>query len=279
MATIPEAATLPAELVSLTTDDGWQLDALHHPADSRVALLHLHGKGANMLGIQSRFLPALLPDVAQLSLNMRCHDLAYNTDRADRPVAGGMYERLDDGAVDIAAGLAFLRERYEFVVLCGHSSGGYYAGAYGHTGDTVDGRILLSPLFDNKTALSWWWPDPADLESAIERAGAMVAAGRGAELIPLPSWYWGISADSLVERAAQPSDRWITGVENDPSPVLMLWGDTEGRDDEWARYLAGLAVPVTGGALVGSDHWYGGFEHDIADRVRTFLEPFRAVST
>lgn len=272
MELIPEARRLDATLVALDTADGWTLDALHYASvGATTALLHLHGKGASMLGIQSRFLPALLPEVAHLSLNMRCHDLAYNTDREDRPVAGGMYESLADGAVDIAAGLAYLRERYDRVILCGHSSGGYYAGEYGLTGDAVDGRILLSPLFTNRTALSWWYPEPEQLDAALLLARAMADEGRGAQIIPLPSWYWGITADSLLERAAQPDDRWLAGVQSDTSPLLMLWGGTEGRDPDWADYLERMSAPASGGALDGSDHWYGGFEHEIAERVRDFL--------
>ena len=276
----PGLARIATELVTIDTADGWVLDALHYPAaQSETVLLHLHGKGANMLGVQARFLPEMLPSVAHLSLNMRCHDLAYNTDRADRPVAGGMYERLDDGKVDIAAAIAFLRaEGYSRIVVCGHSSGGYYAGEYGVTGDEVAGRILLSPLFTNTTALGWWYPGDGELAAALVDAQRLVDAGRPDEIIALPSWYWAISARSLLERAAQREGLWLDAVNRDLSPVLMLWGETEDRNAAWAGLLEQIDASATGGPIVGSDHWYGGFEELVADRVATFLTELTGAS-
>jgi pimeloyl-ACP methyl ester carboxylesterase len=283
----PGLARIHTELVTVSTADGWVLDALHYPAApvapatspawpatalSSTVLLHLHGKGANMLGVQARFLPEMLPNVAHLSLNMRCHDLAYNTDREDRPVAGGMYEALDDGRVDVAAAIAWLRaEGYDTIVVCGHSSGGYYAGEYGVTGDVVAGRILLSPLFTNTTALGWWFPGQGELAAALVEAHALVDAGRPDEVMALPSWYWAISARSLIERASQPEGVWIDAVNRDDSPVLMLWGETEDRNAAWAELLGRIEAPTTGGPIAGSDHWYGGFETIVADQVAAFV--------
>ncbi|GAB2468066.1 pimeloyl-ACP methyl ester carboxylesterase [Conyzicola lurida] len=275
----PGLARISTELVTIETADGWVLDALHYPArESRTVLLHLHGKGANMLGVQARFLPEMLPTVAHLSLNMRCHDLAYNTDRGDRPVAGGMYERLDDGKVDIAAAISFLRgEGYELIVVCGHSSGGYYAGEYGVTGDPVAGRVLLSPLFTNTTALGWWYPGDGELEAALTHARALVDTGRPDEIIALPSWYWAISARSLLERAAQPEGLWLDAVNRDSSPVLMMWGETEDRNAAWSGLLAQIDAPAVGGPIDGSDHWYGGYETVVADAVAGFVSGLTGV--
>ncbi len=266
-----------AEIVTLLTDDGWELDALLYPSrnpeGSKTALLHLHGKGATMLDIHARWLPQLLPGVAHLSLNMRCHALAYNTDRDDVPVAGGMYESLADGEADIRAAVEFLRaDGYTRIILSGHSSGGYYAGVYTPEGDDIVGRVLLSPLTDNKTALSWWWPEPGGLEAALDRAHALVDDDRPDELIPLPSWYWGISARSLIERAAQPDDAWLRGVNTRSSPVLLLWGGTESRDELWAGLVDQIeADAVSYVRLAESDHWYHGFEHDVAGAVAGFV--------
>ena len=169
-----------AELLTITAQDGWELDAVLYPAKGgageKVALFHLHGKGATMLDIHARWLPDRLPGVAHFALNMRCHALAYNTDRDDIPVAGGMYERLADGELDLRAGLEFLRsEGFTKIIMSGHSSGGYYAGVYTPPDEDIVGRMFLSPLTDNKVALAWWFTQPGELESAIERAQSLVA--------------------------------------------------------------------------------------------------------
>ena len=271
------------EAVAFTTSDGWTLDGLLYPAEAsegeRVALLHIHGKGATMLDIHARWLPDALRGVAHFAFNMRCHSLAYNTDRDDVPVHGGMYESLPEGEADLHAAVEFLRgEGFTKIVMSGHSSGGYYAGVYTPDGDDIVGRILLSPLTDNKTALSWWWPEPADLVKAIDTAEAMMAAGRSDEIIPLPSWYWGITARSLIERAATPgSEFWTERVNRLASPVLFGWGGTESRDGMWREIATQLRPEVHDARIAESDHWYHGHEERMTDLVADFVHAVAGV--
>lgn len=265
-----------ATIVTITTRDGWELDGVLYPAEGPGAdtvLLHLHGKGAAMLDIHARWLPDRLSSVAHYALNMRCHSLAYNTDRADVPVAGGMYECLTDGEADITAAIDFLRaEGYRKIVMSGHSSGGYYAGVYTPPGDDIVGRILLSPLTDNKTALDWWYPRPGQLDAVLDRASALVADGRADELIPIDQWYWAISARSLLERAAQPgTEFWLDRVNALPSPVLMGWGATESRDGMWTDVYGRLTPPRFLARIENSDHWYHGCEDQVTDLVAKFV--------
>lgn len=265
-----------ASLVTIVTSDGWELDSVLYPADGPGAdtvLLHLHGKGATMLDIHARWLPDRLPAVAHYALNMRCHSLAYNTDRADVPVAGGMYERLTDGEPDIQAAVDFLRaEGYTKIIMSGHSSGGYYAGVYTPPGDDIVGRILLSPLTDNKTALDWWYPQPGQLDVALDRARGLVGGGRPDELIPVDQWYWAISAQSLLERAAQQgTEEWLECVNALPSPVLMGWGATESRDGLWTEVFGRFKPPRFLARIEDSDHWYHGFEDQVAHLVAKFV--------
>lgn len=272
------------ETVAFTTSDGWTLDGLLYPAESaegeKVVLLHVHGKGATMLDIHARWLPDALRGVAHFAFNMRCHSLAYNTDRDDVPVHGGMYESLAEGEADMHAAVEFLRaEGFTKIVMSGHSSGGYYAGVYTPEGEDIVGRILLSPLTDNKTALTWWWPEPADLARALELAETMLAEGRGDEIIPLPSWYWGITARSLTERAATPgSEFWVGRVNELSSPVLFGWGGTESRDGTWGEIGTRLVPEVHDARLGDSDHWYHGFETEMTDLVADFVQHVTGVS-
>lgn len=265
------------QVVTFRTQDGWDLDGLLYPSANSVGadtvLLHIHGKGAGMLDIHARWLPDKLSGVAHFAFNMRCHSLGYNTDRDDRPVAGGMYESLSDGEADLQAAVDFLRaEGFRKIVMSGHSSGGYYAGVYTPLGEDIVGRILLSPLTDNKTALSWWYPQEADLEATLARARSLIADGRPDELIPIDQWYWAISARSLIERAAQPgSEFWLERVNALPSPVLMGWGATESRDEMWTAIYDKLVPPRSLARVVDSDHWYHGHEDAVAELVRTFV--------
>lgn len=271
------------EAVTFTTADGWELDGLLYaaeaPAGEDVVLLHIHGKGATMLDIHARWLPDALRGVAHFAFNMRCHSLAYNTDRDDVPVAGGMYESLADGEADIDAAVAFLRaEGFTRIVMSGHSSGGYYAGVHTPDGDDIAGRILLSPLTDNKVALAWWYPEDGALDAALAQARDLVALGRPDELIALPSWYWAISARSLLERSATPgSEFWIERVNELSSPVLFGWGGTESRDGLWVEIAEQLVVPVSPARIAASDHWYHGFEAEMTALVGTFVEDVTGV--
>ena len=267
-----------AELLTITAQDGWELDAVLYPAERRRGregrtLPSPRARGATMLDIHARWLPDRLPGVAHFALNMRCHALAYNTDRDDIPVAGGMYERLADGELDVRAGLEFLRsEGFTKIIMSGHSSGGYYAGVYTPPDEDIVGRMFLSPLTDNKVALAWWFTQPGELESAIERAQSLVADGRPDELIPLPSWYWAISARSLIERAAQPGDLWLDCVNQGVSPVLLAWGGTESRDELWGRIFDQIDAPSkVRERFPDSDHWYHGYEDRVTGAVREFV--------
>ena len=262
------------ELVELRRSDGYPIDALWYGADDpRVGVLHVHGKGSSVLNGPSRFLPPLLPGVAHLAVNMRCHDLAYTVGTDDWAVEGGMWEDLSTGHLDLAAGVAHLRERgVEHVVVSGHSSGGFYAADLMPRDAGIAGWILLSPLTTNRNPFSLWWPEPADQERAAQLAHAMVAEGRGRDLIPVSGWFHAISAGSLVQRLAEPEGIWLGNVRQATAPVLMAWGDAEPRHPLWDglfRQFGGEGDRRL--VLAGADHYYRGQEGVLAAGVAAFL--------
>lgn len=267
-------ARVAVELVELRRDDGHPIDALWYPADDpRVAVLHVHGKGSSVLSGPSRFLPPLLPGIAHLAVNMRCHDLAYTVGTDDWAVDGGMWEDLSTGHLDLAAGVAHLRERgVEQVVVSGHSSGGFYAADLMPRDAGIAAWVLLSPLTTNKNPFPLWWPDPEDRDRAAALARAMVAEGRGRDLIPVSGWYQAISAASLVQRLEEPDGVWLESVAHATSPVLMAWGDSEPRhalwDDLFRRFARGADQRLV---LAGADHYYRGQERDLAAAIADFL--------
>jgi hypothetical protein len=263
------------ELVELRRDDGYPVDALWYGGDdSRVGILHVHGKGSSMLSGPARFLPPLLPGVPHLALNMRCHDLAYTVGTDDWAVEGGMWEDLSTGHLDLAAGVAHLRERgVEQVVVSGHSSGGFYAADLMPRDAGVAAWILLSPLTTNRNPFALWWPDPADQERAAALAHAMVAEGRGRDLIPVSGWFHAISAGSLVQRLAEPEGIWLANVGQATAPILMSWGDAEPRHSLWDGLFGQFAGERDRRfVLEGADHYYRGQEGELAAGIATFLD-------
>jgi hypothetical protein len=272
-------ARVPTELVELRRSDGHPLDALWYPAADeqgpgrRVGVLHVHGKGSSMVSGPGRQLPPLLPGVAHLALNMRCHDLAYTVGTEDFAVDGGMWEDLATGYLDVLAGIAHLRERgIERVVVSGHSSGGFYAADTMPRVDDVAAWVLLSPLTTNTNPFAMWWPDERDRQAAFDRARALVADGRGAELLPVSGWFAAISAGSLVQRLAEPEGIWLANVRRAGAPVLMLWGDAEPRDALWRQLYGEFAGPADRSVVLpGAGHYYRAEPDELAAAVAGFL--------
>jgi pimeloyl-ACP methyl ester carboxylesterase len=278
-------------LLRLTADDGYPLDAaLFEPrtanpvaASPVAALVHLHGKGGNFYTGAGRFIPERTQDqpIVHLALNMRFHDLGYTRDdlptpdfmSGDVPVAGGYWEQISAGHLDVAAAVGFLRDQgHKRVFVLGHSSGGYYAVDYAARGDDVSGLVLLSPLTTNRTALPRWFPRPGELDEALSLARKMIAEGRGDHLIPLTSWYYAISARSLVERAADPEHAWEQSLARLTCPVLLLWGESESRHGLWSGIADRIARPgVRRVSLPGSEHNYAGFEAEVTKAVADFV--------
>jgi pimeloyl-ACP methyl ester carboxylesterase len=279
-------AAIQNTLLTLRTADGWDIDALLYatreveltpPAD-RVALIHVHGKGGNMLRGMSRYLPELLPGYLHLSINMRCHDLATNTGRADKPNGGGMYESLADGHHDLAAAVSYLRGLgVGTVILSGHSSGGWYVGDYGSRYSDIDARFVLSPLTDNKTKLAFWFPGGVGLAEKRAEAEQLIADGRPNDLLLLPSEYWAISAAAFIERISEVDDTWLRAMQANDTPTLLAWGTAESRDQLWRDLFTQFTAPSQFAAIEGADHDFAGTEHEVADLVNRFVSDLTGV--
>lgn len=276
-------------LLSLQTADGGTLDVAVSPSSvesPKVALIHLHGKGGNFYGVPARLLaPALAaPGLVHVAVNMRCHDLGYTrTDTLSPdfteglvPVGGGWWEDLDAGLSDVAAAVEYARSLgCRQVFLVGHSSGGFYATRYAGDVGGLTGLVLLSPLTGNRTALPVWFPDEADLGQALEYARDLVAAGRGHEIIPLRSWYYGISAASLLQRAAEPDGVWATNLAATDCAVLMVTGGAESRAALWVREMGRARHPGSRTVEIpGADHHYIGFEEEVRGAIATFVADY-----
>jgi hypothetical protein len=281
--------TLPLDgpvLVDVPAEDGSLLQGVvsaPRRGTATAAVLHVHGKGGNFYSGPPRTLPPLVaPDrLVHLSLNLRCHDLAYSRLGNAAGIAsgagaadGGMWERLDEGAPDIAAGVGWLQEHTGLpVVVVAHSAGGYFLADYSAGAPPIAGRVFLSPLTSVRFPLSIWWPDPEELAAVGRRAEEMVAAGEGHLLIPVSSWYCAISAASLVERLHERPGRWLAGCNASDAPVLLVWGGEESRAAQWEELFGRLTAPDRRRLeLPGTGHEYDGSERELADAIAAFVD-------
>ena len=158
------------------------------------------------------------------------------------------------------------------MVVVTHSAGGYYLADYSASAPDIAGRVFLSPLTSVRFPLSAWWPDEGELAEVGRMAEAMERSGRGHELIPVSSWYYAISASSLVERMQERPGRWLEGCNASDVPVLLAWGGEETRAPEWRRLAGELtAREVRSLELPGTGHQYDGALDELAAAVTTFV--------
>jgi pimeloyl-ACP methyl ester carboxylesterase len=248
-----------------------------------VAILHMHGKGGNFYTGPGRFVPLgdAAGEFAQLSLNMRCHDLGYtrydlpmpDVKEGVVPVAGGMWERLSEAVEDVRAGIGWLQERgYPRVLVSGHSSGAYHAlEACAGDGPRPAGVALLSTVISYKRHLVAWFGGEEGLAAALARAREYVAAGEGHRLIAMEAWYYGISAESLLERAALPDDAFEGMLGTCKCPILFVSGEREPRVPAWRALYDRLAAPGKRWLVLPDvGHDYGGREAELTAALTTF---------
>jgi pimeloyl-ACP methyl ester carboxylesterase len=280
----PGPSDVAVRLVRLRASDGHELDALRYDTDasSTIGVLHVHGKGASFLTGPSRFLPARWPGVTHLALNMRFRDLAF-TDAEGAPWAaagavparGGYWERIADGPLDLGAGVQYLKDiGCRHVVIVGHSSGGFYTARYSaQDPDGIAARVFIGPLTSNRTAFPRWFGSDDAREAALENARSLVEAGRGHELIPLSTWYYAVSAASLLERAAEPEGIWLEAVNANPSPTLLVWGSREDRGPLWSDLFERFTMAHRRIAVVeGAEHHFVNHEDELTGIIRSFIE-------
>lgn len=273
-------------LVRLAAADDRMLDGLLYEAkagSSTTAVLHLHGKGGNCYSGPGRFIPSLAGDgsITHFALNMRCHDLGYtryDTASADftiggPPVDGGWWEKIPAGVLDVAAGVSFLRRRgHPKVVICGHSSGGLYGIAYAHEQGAVDGLVLLSPLVSNATAIPVWFPTEEARRDAMERATELVESGRGHEILPVRAWFYGVSAQMLLDRMGEDPSEFRRKLLDLRIPVCMAWGIQESRDAEWREIYHGMKSERKSILTFDTDHHFTGCERALTNGVIDFVD-------
>ncbi len=184
------------------------------------------------------------------------------------PFAGGaLWELFSQAGRDIAAWIAFAHERLgRPIALCGHSYGAIKSVSYAaaHADPRVVGLCSASGPFRPRSRLL---PEPGE----VARARALVAAGRGAEIVRFTlasGEERTVGAAALVDRDDHLPDTYGADSADSPlsrirCPLLALYGGEEphigtAADLAIVRRNATSAPSVETALIDGADHVYTG---------------------
>ena len=243
---------------------------------ARNAALLFHGNTMNFYSGAPRFLPPHLAELglASLAFNRRGHDILAIRD--SRAAEGAAFQSIAEAIADNRYAARWLAARgYAHPVVIGHSNGGMLAVQHVADHPETPALVLLSahcggrdmlPLASKAGLLA-----SDRLEEITARTRALFAAGKGAELMLLPGWWYVSSAASFLDLANCPDI--LALAPRISCPVLYVRGDEEPRDlypaEEFQRRCAG---PCTVAVVPRCGHFYVGCEDVVADIVCRWLK-------
>jgi len=273
--------------VEVRTADGLSLVGLHLSPDGNsdpaCAVVWLHGFGARydlpQFVALGRELNGL--GIGFLTCELRGHDGAatgwrYRDGRPDFIRVGSWWEVFEDASQDIAAWVTFAHTLpYASVVLAGHSFGALHAVHYlaSAPDSGVAAIALASPSFGLRSLQ----------RETAELADALVAAGKGEDLLPPGSWPRGFGTTTV---SAQTYASWWRVAPRffgeSPSffhrlsiPVLIMYGtrsDVGGAAElEYLASLATHAPAVETRLLDGVTHAFNGAELAVSSALDEWL--------
>ncbi len=258
------------------------LDGAYHEPDSgpvRGGVLLFHGNTMNFYTGALRFLPPVLTAMgyACLAFNRRGHDIL--SIRNSRASEGGAFQTTAEAIEDNALAAAWMAERgFPAPVVMGHSNGGFLAVKHVLDRPQTPALVLLSAhrggsgqavLDSQKTAGHLAMERSAEV---LEEAKALVAAGKGDQLLLVPGWWYVISAASYADRMTS-MHAILDLAPQIKVPTLFIRGD----DESPVAYPAEVYAQTAGGpaeaqVLPGCDHFYNGVEDLVCDRVSEWLK-------
>jgi pimeloyl-ACP methyl ester carboxylesterase len=266
------------ELISIATDTLPLDGALHLPEDREVtgAVLLFHGNTMNFYVGAPRFLPPVLTrlGLACLAFNRRGHDILSIRD--SRAAEGAAFQLTREGIEDNRIAASWMKERgFPGPIVIGHSNGGMLAVKHVADHPETPALVLLSAHgggtggVERSSRAGLMAGDRLDAITA--QAHALVAAGRGRELMLMPGWWYVISAESFLDRMTEMPDV----LELAPQircPTLFIRGDREDRDSYPAERFRDRSGGRCDVAIVSDcDHFYVGRENAICDLVAGWL--------
>lgn len=265
-------------LVSIATNTTPLDGALHEPEGRPAtgAVLLFHGNTMNFYTGAPRFLPPVLTQMglACLAFNRRGHDILAIRD--SRAAEGAAFQRTAEAIEDNRLAAAWLAARgFASPVVIGHSNGGMLA--VRHVADYAQTPALV--LLSAHGGGTGMVPDASKagllaadrLEEITARAHALVAAGRGTELMLLPGWWYAASAESFLDLLSELPDT-LALAPKIVCPVLYLRGDEESPERYPAEAFQRLSPgECTVEVVSRCDHFYRGREDTVASLVANWL--------
>ena len=266
------------ELVSIATNTE-ALDGLFYtPDDGHIVagVLIFHGNCHNFYTGPSRFMPEILTQrgLACLAFNRRGHDMVVSL--KGRDVSGGSFQTAREGLADNHYAAAWLGARgFKNPIVIGHSNGGMLGVRHCVDHPETQALVLMSAHVGGRTitprisAAGLFAKDR--LAELTAQAEAMVAQGRGRELMLLPDWWWVISAESFLDRSLNTPDI-LEDAPNVRCPTLYLRGDKEPRHVYPAEAFAARAgAPCEVRIVPDGDHFYTGHEMSVTAEIADWL--------
>lgn len=265
------------ELVSIPTNTVPLDGLLYQPegGNGGHAAIYFHGNTMNFYTGAARFLaPALVAmGYSFLAFNRRGHDVL--TTRASRAPEGGAFQTTGEALADNRYAAQWLATRgFTTPVVIGHSNGGMLGVQHTVDHPQTPALVLLSAGRGGPRSTSGG-PEKLlaqDRHAEFEaRARALVAAGRGRELMLLPGWWYAISAESFIDRDATVPDT-VALAPKIRCPVLAIRGSAEDRERYPAEeFQARCGGPCTVEIIPDCDHFYTGREVEVAYAVSAWL--------
>ncbi len=264
------------ELITIATDTTPLDGAFHWPEDrtSRGGVLLFHGNTMNFYVGAPRWLPPVLTELgfACLAFNRRGHDIL--SIRNSRAPEGGALQLTREGIADNNYAARWMADRgFLAPVVIAHSGGGMLGVAHASQHPETPALVLLSAFRGGAGEQSI----PAQkalagegYEATMSNAQALVAAGRGKELITVPNWWYVISAESYVDRVTTLPDT-LALAPTIKCPVLYVRGSLEPKELYPAEGYAERAGGPCEVAIVAGDHFYNGIEGDVCAIVAQWL--------
>jgi pimeloyl-ACP methyl ester carboxylesterase len=264
------------ELISIATDTVPLDGAFHWPEGrpARGGVLLFHGNTMNFYVGAPRFLPPVLTrlGLACLAFNRRGHDILSIRD--SRAPEGGALQLTHEAIADNDRALRWMADRgFPAPIVIAHSGGGLLGATHAARHPETPALVLLSAFRGGAGAQSiaaQMALAGQDHAATMARAQALVAAGRGRELMIMPNWWYVISAESYVDRSTTLPDI-LALAPRIRCPVLYVRGSLEPPDVYPAEGYAERAGGPCEVAIVEGDHFYKGIEDDVCGVVITWL--------
>jgi len=274
---------IDTQLCVFKTDDNERLHGLlfapqNQPSD--LALVLVHGVAMNF------YLPPLVTfgqDLAERGfhsfvINTRGHDWISRAGNLTK-FGGSAYENLEDCLPDLDGALAYLQEQgYRRFVLIGHSLGAIKSIIYQGTRRRADifGIVSCSAprqFYSERVARQ------AGFREVIEKAEAMIAAGKGEELISV-----GVGSTPGIFTAHAHVNKYGRDDNNDcrpyakriNCPLLAIVGSAEPAFFyQYAQEIvAGVGAKGTCKLVNGANHFYNRHTSEIVEIIGQWLGQF-----